>query len=131
MRSLKPNHKRALFSTLFLMEKLAEEMEELFNTQRSTPTRELVIDLTDEKRKSLLENINILKEEIKHLMQKYELNKQQLSESNFVNARKTKAWEMLHNSKSKSLNAFGKFPEDLVDEYDGDINRLLDMVNNL
>jgi len=48
-----------------------------------------------------------------------------------VNARKSKSWEMLHNTKANQLDAFGKFPVELKAEFDADLEKLLKLVEKL
>jgi hypothetical protein len=131
MPELSANHKRALSSTLFLMEKMVEEIASTLSKTDDFTMQKTVHDLDTEKKASLGKTLDLIRAEIKTMAEKYELSPQQLVESHFINARKSKIWEMLHNTKAKQLNAFGKFPTELKAEFDADLNNLLNLIDKL
>jgi hypothetical protein len=59
------------------------------------------------------------------------LTPQEMVESHFLNARKSKAWEILNDSLSKRMNGFGEFPQEIAGEFDADIEKLLQIVSQL
>lgn len=127
---LPANHRRAFSSTLFLIEKMLSEIEELFAPNRENMV-EIRKDVNSEDREKILDAILAIKAELAQLNERYELNKQQLTESYFVNSRRTKIWELLHDSSVKRMNAYGTFPEELKATYENDIRQLLELVNKL
>lgn len=124
------NHRRAFSSTLYLIEKMLVEIEDLF-APNSEKMVEIMQDISDQKKATLVKEIQEIKSEIERLNERYNLNKQQLSESHFVNSRITKIWELLHDSSVKRMNAYGYFPEDLRVGYEADVQRLLKLVEKL
>ena len=59
------------------------------------------------------------------LKEKYDTEKTVQSLKRIVDAKKTKIWETLHNSKSRRMKGFGEFPQKQGKEYDGDIDQLM------
>jgi len=128
---LSSNHKRSLSSSIYLIEKLVDEMETLLANQKTLETQKVKRDIPDIEKANTLKVIHEIKEAIKQMTEKYDLKKQVISESRFLDSRKTKIWEILHDSEAKRMDAFGKFPENLKDAYDADIEKLLDLVSKL
>ena len=124
------NHQRAFSSTLFLIEKMLLEIEELFAPNRENMV-EVVSDIDPEEKQRILAGIQEIKTELQALNERYMLKKQQLTESHFVNSRITKIWELLHDSSVKRMNAYGPFPDELKNTYEDDIRRLLKLVEKL
>ncbi len=131
MSQLSANHKRAISSTLFLLEKMAEEIVFTFNKTDPSVMQETVHDLDDSTKAAILQTLQQIKQEIEVMAERYQLQPQKLVESHFVNARKSKAWEMLHNTKAKQLNAFGKFPPELEPEFDAGLEKLLKLIEKI
>lgn len=128
---LLPNHKRSMSSTVHLIEKLVDEVEALLTNHKTLETQTVESDIPNDEKASVVEAVREIKGEVKRLSEKYDLKKQKVSESRFVNSRKAKAWEILHNSEARRMDAFGKFPEEIRGEYDADIEHLLELVNKL
>lgn len=106
------------------------EIEELFSPNREKMV-EIQQDLSEEKKIIILKGIKEIRLQIERLNERYNLNKQQLSENHFVNSRITKIWELLHDSSIKRMNAYGSFPEELKSDYEADIQQLLTLVEKL
>lgn len=128
---LSPNHKRSMSSSIHLIEKMVDEVETLMTNHKTLETQKVERDIPDDKKDLSLKAIHEIKEEVKRLTEKYDLKKQVVFESRFLDSRKSKAWEILHNSEARRMDAFGKFPEDIRDVYNADIERLLELVNKL
>lgn len=127
---LSNNHLRALSSTMFLIEKMLGEMEEIILSHtKSNTLLEVDYDLSSNDEKKILEDIALFRTEIFHLNEKYKLRKQHIVESHFINSRKTKIWELLHDSNVKRMNAYGQFPDSMVKEYEKDLNALIDLLD--
>lgn len=127
---LPANHRRAFSSTLFLIEKMLNEIEELFAPNRENMV-EIKQDISSEEKENIRKAIREIKTELARLTERYELNKHQLTESYFVNSRRTKIWELLHDSSVKRMNAYGAFPEEFQSGYQLDIDQLIKLVNTL
>jgi len=113
------------------MEKMVEEMAFTLTNSNDLVMQKTEHDISTAQKVSILKTLELVKAEITRLASKYQLDRQTLVESHFVNARKSKAWEMLHNTKSKHLNAFGKFPKNLSKEFDEDLDKLLKLIGKL
>lgn len=131
MPELSPNHKRALSSTLFLMEKMVREIASTLNQSDDLVMQKTVHDLSTDKKASIRETLELIDTAIRKMATKYQLSPQITVESHFLNARKSKSWEMLHNTKANQLNAFGKFPVELEAEFDADLDILLNLIDQL
>jgi hypothetical protein len=128
---LQPNHKRSFSSSIYLLEKLAEEVREVLTSDRQLLMQEIKTDLDEKKRRQTLLAVDEIEEEIARLADKYQLTKQEMVESHFLNSRKSKAWEILNDSLSKRMNGFGEFPAEIAADFDADIEYLLTLVNKL
>lgn len=128
---LPSNHKRSFSSAMQLLEKLMDEVETLLMTDKISVTQTVERDIPEDEKAVIMKSVLAVKEEIRHLNEKYDLKKQVITESRFLDSRKTKAWEILYNSDVSRMNAFGKFPDQLKDDYDTDIKRLLELVGKL
>ncbi len=128
---LQPNHKRSFSSSIYLLEKLAEEIRDVLTSDRQLLMQEIETDLDEKKRKRTLQAVEEIEKDIARLADKYQLTKQVMVESHFLNSRKSKAWEILNDSLSKRMNGFGEFPAEMVAGFDADIEHLLTLVNKL
>jgi len=129
--NLKPNHRRSFSSSMYLLEKLMEEIKDELSAKEPIRMQAIKKDLSEEKKKAVLKAVDEIEQEIARLADKYQLSKQELVESHFLNSRKSKAWEILNDSLSKRMNGFGEFPPDLAKEFDNDIDHLLKLVSKL
>jgi len=122
---LTENHKRSLSSTLIIVEQLLEELEDIMANSKQTCCYELKKDLD---KITIEHNQKVIKEALTiicSLKEKYNTDKSFQSLQRMVDAKKTKIWETLHNSKSRRMKGFGEFPQIHIKEYDGDIDQLM------
>jgi hypothetical protein len=114
-----------------LIEKLADEFERKLNCKTEMVMLNTVNDLDTE----CIEKYRVLIKDIKYMIKsiaiKYNLQPRVLVRSRVVNARRAKMWEVLCDTKSKSMRGYGSFPEEYVDEFDFDIDSLLKLVHEL
>jgi len=125
------NHKRSLTSTLMIVEQLLVELEDLILRPYNTCCFEIKNDVDNE---ALNQNLIIIEEARKQicvLKEKYNTDKTVQSLQRVIDAKKTKIWEILHNSKSRRMKGFGEFPQRLKEEYDEDIDSLMAIAENL
>jgi len=108
-----------------------DELETLLNVEKNLVTQTIKRDISEDKKFAVLEVMGEIKQEIKRLSEQYDLKKQVITESHFLDSRKAKAWEILHNSSTSRMNAFGTFPEEYKESYDADIMHLLALVSRL
>jgi len=128
---LSDNHKRSVSSSMYLVEKLIDEIEyELHHYHGKVMTT-----INDGTESTDLQNFALLVQEIKSyiafMADKYNLQPTQFNVSQFINSRKSKIWEILSNSKSRSLKGFGEFPPEYAQEFDSDIEKLLKLTERI
>ena len=128
---LPDNHKRSLSSTLMVVEQLLFELRDVMDNSNQTCCYELNKDIDY---KTLEYNNKIISEAlvlICSLKEKYRTDKATQSLKRIIDAKKTKIWETLHNSKSRRMKGFGEFPQKIVKEYDNDLDHLMSITENL
>jgi len=127
---LSENHKRALFSALFLTEKLLSELENelLHDNNRITLEINKAEHFDD---KTYAEKFKHIKTHIETLFKKYKLEATSFSAQQIINARKAKMWEIISDTKSKKLNNKGAFPEEFAEEFDKDMELLMNLTQNI
>ena len=122
---LTDNHKRSLSATLVVVEQQLFDLKDLMTNSNQACCYELKRDIDDAK---IDYNQKVIKEALAlicSLKEKYNTDKTIQSLQRIVNAKKTKIWETLHNSKSRRVKGFGEFPQKLIKEYDGDLDNLI------
>jgi hypothetical protein len=122
---LSDNHKRSLSSTLIIVEQLLTDIKDLMVSSNQACCYELQKDINYS---TVEQNLKIIDEALAQiclLKEKYSIDKTFQSLQRVVNAKKTKIWETLHNSKSRRAKGFGEFPQSLIKEYDNDIYHLM------
>jgi hypothetical protein len=128
---LTENHKRSLSSTLMVVEQLLFELRDVINNTNQKCCYELNKDIDY---KTLEHNIKLISDAVAlicSLKEKYSTDKTTQSLKRIVDAKKTKIWETLHNSKSRRMKGFGEFPQKLVKEYDNDLDQLMSITENI
>ena len=128
---LNENHRRSLSSALAMSEKMLTEIEESLKSLKNTCCFKIENDVDPEKIQHNLSIIKEAREQICKLAAKYSTDRQKQSLSRLINAKKTKIWEILCDTKSKKQKGFGEFPKELVKEFDEDIDKLLEITNKI
>jgi hypothetical protein len=83
---------------------------------------------------TILYNISVIREarnEICKLAEKYGTSKEKQSLQRILDAKRTKIWENLTNTLSRKIKGYGTFPKKYVDEYDSDIENLIEITNRI
>ena len=122
---LTENHKRSLSSTLVVVEQILVDLEDLMVNSNQTCCFELKKDLDNI---TIGHNQKVIREALEvicSLKDKYNTDKTVQSLQRIVDAKKTKIWETLHNSKSRRMKGFGEFSQKIVKEYDSDLDHLM------
>jgi TIR domain len=122
---LPENHRRSLSSTLMIVEQLLIDIEDLTTNRYKPCCIEIKNDISTDIIKKNLSAIEESRKLICNLAEKYNTDKTVQSLQRIVNAKKTKIWEILCDSKAKRLKGFGEFPPKLVIEFDNDIDELM------
>jgi hypothetical protein len=128
---LTENHKRSLSSTLMVVEQILAEIEDIMVNSNQTCCYELKKDLDNI---TIEHNQKVIKEAllvICSLKEKYNTDKAVQSLQRIVDAKKTKIWETLHNSKSRRMKGFGEFPQRIIKEYDSDLDHLMSITEKI
>ena len=128
---LKENHRRSLSSALAMSEKMLTEIEDSLRSLKNTCCFRIENDVDPEKIQHNLEIIQEAREQICKLAAKYSTDKQNQTLSRLINAKKTKIWEILCDTKAKKQKGFGEFPKELVKEFDEDIDKLMEITNKI
>lgn len=130
-KPLSANHRRSVSSSLLLVEKYVNEIEqELSNPSKLTMYK--IANNVDEQR---ISNAMLIAKEIKvyigELAKKYSLTPTEVDIHRVIAAKKAAMWEILCDTSSSRLKGFGLFPAEIADEFDSDIERLLKLVENI
>ncbi|HOW10004.1 MAG TPA: hypothetical protein PLX08_09395 [Bacteroidales bacterium] len=128
---LPENHRRSLSSSLIVVEKSLLELEELLQKESTSCCNVLTKDVDE---KVITENLNAIqdaKRYICELSEKYDTTKEVLSLQRVINAKRARIWEILSDTLSKKIKGYGAFPKKYVDEYDGDINKLMELTERI
>jgi len=125
------NHKRSLTSTLMVVEQLLVELEDLHLRPYNTCCYEIKNDVDNDVLNKNLKIIEEARKQICELKVKYNTDKTVQSLQRIIDTKKTKVWEILHNSKSRRMKGFGEFPQKLIKEYDEDIDGLMTITEKL
>lgn len=128
---LSDNHNRSLSTSLYLIEKLADEFDRELNYKTELRMFDLIDDIPIERVEEYRSLISNIKKYIIYMSEKYCLKPNQLFHSRIINARRTKMWEILCDSKSKQMRKYGKFPDKHANEFDSDIDNLLNLISEV
>lgn len=128
---LSENHTRSLSSSLIIVEKSLLELEDMMLRQNSSCCNVLMNDVDDETVETNISAIKEAKSCICELAEKYDTAKEKLSLQRVINAKRAKIWEILIDTLSGKVKGYGTFPRKYAAEYDGDINRLLEIINKI
>ncbi len=128
---LSKNHLRAIGASLLIVEELLQEMEYVLNHFNDGVLSKMNDDISDETKDSSLKTITEARALVEELSLKYELPVRKLNMSRFIESRNTKIWEILSGTSSKKLRGYGKFPQEHSTEFDNDIQKLLDITNQI
>jgi len=128
---LSENHTRSLSSSLIVVEKSLLELEDMLLKQCNSCCNVLLKDVDDVTIESNISAIKEAKDYICELADKYGTSKENLSLQRVINAKRTKMWEILTDTLSRKIKGYGTFPKKYAEEYDWDINRLLEITNRI
>src|SRR4030042_821501 len=124
---LSENHTRSLSSSLIVIEKSLLELEGMLLKQSNSCCNVLMKDIDDETIATTISAIQEAKSYICELAKKYGISQEKLSLQRVINAKRTQIWEILTDTLSRKIKGYGTFPKKYVDEYDSDINKLIDI----
>jgi hypothetical protein len=128
---LSENHTRTLSSSLIIVEKSLSELEDMLLKQNNTCCNLLHKDVDDSTIENNISAIQEAKRYICELAEKYGTSKENLSLQRVINAKRTKIWEILTDTLSRKIKGYGIFPKKYSEEYDMDINKLIEITNRI
>jgi len=129
--NLSENHTRSLSSSLIVVEKSLLELEDMLLKQANSCCNVLVKDIDDETIANNIASIKEAKKCICLLAEKYGTSRENLSLQRVINAKRTKIWEILTDTLSRKIKGYGTFPKKYAEEYDADINKLIEITNKI
>ena len=129
--TLTDNHKRSFSSTLQVVEQLLIEMKDQMVISDQKCCYEIKKDLEYLQVQNNLKVIETALLKICTLKNKYNTDKSVQSLRRLVDTKKTKIWEILHNSKSRKMKGYGEFIQKTVKEYDRDIDELMEITEKI
>jgi hypothetical protein len=116
---------------MIIVEKSLMDLEGLLLQQHNSCCNELVRDIDDYTIASNIAAIQEAKKYICELAEKYSTTKEKLSLQRVINAKRTKIWEILTDTLSRKIKGYGTFPKKYTEEYDTDINKLIEITNRI
>jgi hypothetical protein len=122
---------RSLSSSLIVVEKSLLELENMIQNSNNSCCNVLIKDIDDEILSNNISAIREAKRYICELSEKYGTHEEKLSLQRIINAKRAKIWETLTDALTKKSKGYGAIPKKYADEYDSDINRLLEIVNEI
>ena len=128
---LSENHRRSLSSSLSVVEKSLQELESMLEMQNNSCFNLLKKDVDDT---TIETNISVIQEARKFicdLAEKYGTSRNKSSLQRVITAKKARIWAILSDTKSRKLKRYGTFPDKDAEEYDSDINKLIEITNRL
>jgi len=128
---LSENHTRSLSSSLIVVEKSLLELEDMLLRKSNSCCNVLINDIGDETIATDISAIQEAKRYICELAEKYGTSKENLSLQRVINAKRTKIWEILTDTLSRKIKGYGTFPKKYSEEYDTDINKLIEITNRI
>ena len=129
--NLSENHTRSLSSSLIVVEKSLLELEDMLLKKNDSCCNVIVKDNDDGTLANISTSIQEAKKCICVLAEKYGTSRQKLSLQRVINAKRTKIWEILTDMLSRKIKGYGAFPKKYTDEFDADINRLIEITNKI
>lgn len=128
---LSENHTRSLSSSLIVVEKSLLELETLLIKQNNSCCNVLMKDVDDKTIETNISAIQEAKNYICELTEKYGTSQDKASLQRVINAKRAKIWEILTDTLSRKIKGYGTFPKKYEEEYDSDINKLIEITNRI
>jgi len=130
MSSISAKHKRVLCSTLSVIERSIDEMISQLNFDEKI-TYEITPKLEKAERENLLKKLITLKEYINNFTKKYPIEKEHYSIRKILNSKKS-IWAIyLEEIKSKELKKKYSIDNIPSEEYDNNLNFIIDYIKSI
>lgn len=128
---LSENHTRSLSTSLIIVDKSLSELEDMLLNENSTCCNMILKDIDEKALKNNIAAIHEAKKHICKMKEKYGTSVEKRSLQRIIKAKKTRIWVVLTDSLSKGLRGFGEFPKQYLNEYDSDINKLIEITDRI
>ncbi|MBM4159446.1 MAG: hypothetical protein FJ216_11815 [Ignavibacteria bacterium] len=131
MNSLSEKHKRAVSSTIHILEKSIDEMMYMLTNHFDGTSYKVKEDIDDKRKTEILKKIKKLKKLIENFSAEYKLNKNVIIQSRVFESKKTFWGIYLEDISSDRLNK--KYGAMSVDEkeYDGKLQNMINFIKSL
>ena len=128
---LPDNHRRALTSRLYIIEKQIDDISALMHNSISSFCYKIENDIPIDTINANQKIIDEVKQHISGLVEKYKIQKDIQSKQRIISTKKSLIWEILCDSDSNKLKAYGDFPEKHKKQFDSDIEKLLKLTEKI
>jgi hypothetical protein len=129
--SLPSDHHRSISTTVQIVEKVLNEMEELLQHRNKNITSIITESFTQQEKQELILKIAELKKLNQELFQNYNLTRTEQTELQIVRAQTAYLWTVLMDSTSKKMKGFGKIPAEAAETLDEHINKMLILLKEI
>jgi hypothetical protein len=116
--SLSENHRRSVSASLYLIEKMINELEQELLFPHEMALYKVVRNSKMPDVQHYESVIGEIKSNIRELSDKYKLNTTEIHISQIINSKKSVMWEILCDTTSKRLKGYGEFPKENAEEFD-------------
>jgi hypothetical protein len=123
--------RRSISATLKMIEKSLNELGDLTGLQRSYYTTHFNDPLNDLESQRVNNLISDIRGKINMMLEKYKLDKDEISMDQVLNSKKAYLWTILEDSTSKRMKGYGDFPESVKERYDEEIQEIMELVSKL
>lgn len=130
-KSLNDKHLRSVSSSIYIIEKMVTDIERVINYPETGILTKTVNDIGNIDIDLYNAAIGRIKEEIKLIAEKYQLKTEEIKLSRLINSRKAKIWETITDTTSRKMKGYSEFPAELAAEFDTDIARLKEVLDEL
>ena len=117
--------KRAIWSSLSIVEELLLELENLVQDEEDLIFIEIKNTINSEKREIIKKEIEEIRDSLKDIKKTLNLKKDSIDNTNLILSKCAKLWEILCDSETKKLKGYGTPPENLSDYLDPIIYKII------
>jgi hypothetical protein len=129
--TLTDNHRRSVSSSIYVIEKMVNDIERVLTHPESGILIRTVNDMKDVDLEHYRTAIRNIRKEIERISYKYNLKSEEILMSRLINSRKAKIWETINDTTSGKMKGYSEFPKELAAEFDEDIASLSKILDSL
>lgn len=128
---LSENHTRSISASLYMVERLLAELEHDLTNSSEMILSHVVYDVEEKEKDHYLGVIRKIRDYLRIITKKYNLTSREVSFSQLLQAKKSGIWVILCDTTSHRLRGYGQFPKEYAEEFDSDISKLQELVQQL